>query len=167
MVTATSQQLESMLSNDLSLEEKDEFLEMFKDFPNLFATSYHDLRHVIAIEHQIDLKPDAKPVVQRYRRLGPVQTDALRLEITKLVDAGFIIPVHNTEWVSPVIVTPKKNGKWRICIDYKKLNAATKRDYHPLPFQDIILEKVSGHEDRKSTRLNSSHSGESRMPSSA
>ena len=47
-----------MLSNDLSLEEKDEFLEMFKDFPNLFATSYHDLRHVTAIEHQIDLKPD-------------------------------------------------------------------------------------------------------------
>ena len=40
----------------------------------------------------------------------------------------------------------KKKGKGRICIDYKKLNAATKRDYHPLPFQDIILEKVSGHE---------------------
>ena len=50
-VTTTSQQLESMLSNDLSLEEKDEFLEMFKDFPNLFAISYHDLRHVTAIEH--------------------------------------------------------------------------------------------------------------------
>ena len=49
-----------MLSNDPSLEEKDEFLEMFKDFPNLFATSYHDSRHVIAIEHQIDLKLDAK-----------------------------------------------------------------------------------------------------------
>ena len=66
--------------------------------------------------------------------------------ITKLVDVGFIVPIHNIEWVSPVIVTPKKNGKWRICIDYKKLNAATKRDYYPLPFQDIILEKVSGHE---------------------
>ena len=45
MVTTTSQQLQSMLSNDLSPKEKDEFLEMFKDFPNLFATSYHDLRH--------------------------------------------------------------------------------------------------------------------------
>ena len=51
MVTATSQQLQSMLSNDLSSEEKDMFLEMFKYFPNLFATSYHDLRHVTAIEH--------------------------------------------------------------------------------------------------------------------
>ena len=71
-----------MLSNDLSLEEKDEFLKMFKDFPNLFATSYHDLRHVIAIEHQIDLKPNAKPMVQCYTRLELVQIDALRLEIT-------------------------------------------------------------------------------------
>ena len=62
-----------------------------------------------AIEHQIDLKPDAKPVVQCYRCLGPVQTYALRMEITKLVDVGFIVPVHNTEWVSPVVVTPKKN----------------------------------------------------------
>ena len=100
-----------MLSNDLSPEEKDEFLEMFKDFPNLFATSYHDLRYVTAIKYQIDLKPDAKLMVQRYRCLGLVQTDALRLEITKLVDARFIVPIHNTEWVSSVIVTLKKNGK--------------------------------------------------------
>ena len=78
--------------------------------------------------------------------MGQVQTNALRLEITKLVDARFIVPIHNTKWVSLVIVTPKKNGKWRNCINYKKLNAATKRDYHLLPFQDIILEKVSEHE---------------------
>ena len=52
-----------MLSNDLSPEEKDEFLEMFKDFLNIFATKYHDLRHVTAIKHQIDLKLDAKPMV--------------------------------------------------------------------------------------------------------
>ena len=57
------------------------------------------------------------------------------------MDAGFMVPVHNIEWVSPIVVTPKKNAKWRICIDYKKLNASTKRDYHPLPFQDITLEK--------------------------
>ena len=62
------------------------------------------------------------------------------------MDARFIVPVHNTKWMSPVIVTPKGNGKWRICIDYKKLNAATKWDYHLLPFQDIMLEKVSWHE---------------------
>ena len=85
-------------------------------------------------------------VVQCYRHLGLVQTDTLRLEVTNVLEVGFIVPVHNIEWVSPVIVNPKRNGKWRICTNYKKLNAATKRDYHPLPLQDIILEKVSRHE---------------------
>ncbi|MCO5552515.1 hypothetical protein L7F22_006027 [Adiantum nelumboides] len=60
--------------------------------------------------------------------------------------AGFIYPVKDSEWVSPVVVTPKKNGKWRVCVDYKPLNAATKRDHFPLPFQDEILNEVAGYE---------------------
>ncbi|MCO5584637.1 hypothetical protein L7F22_038568 [Adiantum nelumboides] len=62
------------------------------------------------------------------------------------VDEGFIYPVEDSEWVSPVVVTPKKNGKWRVCVDYKPLNAATKRDHFPLPFQDEILNEVAGYE---------------------
>ena len=53
--------------------------------------------------------------------------------------------VEDSEWVSPVVVTPKKNGKWQVCVDYKPLNAATKRDHFPLPFQDEILNEVNGH----------------------
>ena len=45
-----------------------------------------------------------------------------------------------------MVVIPKKNGKWRVCIDYKPLNAATKRDHFPLPFQVEILNEVAGHE---------------------
>ena len=45
-----------------------------------------------------------------------------------------------------MVVTPKKNGKWRISVDYKTLNRATKRDHFHLPFQDEILNKVAGHE---------------------
>ena len=66
--------------------------------------------------------------------------------MNKLLQAGFIYPVEDSEWVSPVMVTPKKNGKWRVCVDYKPLNAATKRDYLPLPFQDEIRNEVAGHE---------------------
>ena len=68
------------------------------------------------------------------------------MEVKKLLQAGFIYPVEDSEWVSPVVVTPKKNGKWRVCVDYKPLNAATKRDHFPLPFQDEILNEVAGHE---------------------
>ncbi|MCO5584110.1 hypothetical protein L7F22_038033 [Adiantum nelumboides] len=104
------------------------------------------IKGVDVIQHHIDLKPDAKPVAQKLRRLGMVQQEALLSEVNKLLKAGFIYPVTNSEWVSPVVVTPKKNGKWRVCVDYKPLNAATKRDHFPLPFQDEILNEVAGHE---------------------
>ncbi|MCO5574719.1 hypothetical protein L7F22_028509 [Adiantum nelumboides] len=89
---------------------------------------------------------EAKPVVQRLRRLGVIQQDALLSEVRKLLNAGFIYPVEDSEWVSPIVVTPKKNGKWRVCVDYKPLNAATKRDHFPLPFQDEILNEVARYE---------------------
>ena len=63
-----------------------------------------------------------------------------------MLRAGFIDPVENSELVSPVVVVPKKNGKWRVCVDFKPLNAATKRDHFPLPFQDEILDEIAGHE---------------------
>ncbi|MCO5614389.1 hypothetical protein L7F22_068669 [Adiantum nelumboides] len=83
---------------------------------------------------------------QKLRRLGVVKEEALLKEVRKLLSAGFIYPVDNSEWVSPVVVTPKKNGKWRVCVDYRPLNEATKRDHFPLPFQDEILNEVARHE---------------------
>ena len=71
---------------------------------------------------------------------------ALHEEVNKLLKAGFIYPVDTTEWVSPVVVTPKKDGRWRICVDFKPLNAATKKDPYPLPFIDQILDSVASFE---------------------
>ena len=71
---------------------------------------------------------------------------ALKEEVDKLLEAGFIMPVNDAEWVSPVVVTPKKDGRWRICIDYKPLNALTKKDPYPLPFIDQVLDSVAGFE---------------------
>ena len=86
------------------------------------------------MEHHSNLKPSQKPVAQKLRRLGRIQQEALLTEVKKLTQAGFIYSVEDFEWVSLVVVTPKKNGKWRICVDYKPLNVATKRDHFPLPF---------------------------------
>ncbi|MCO5566703.1 hypothetical protein L7F22_020381 [Adiantum nelumboides] len=135
-----------MLAKDLTKEEEEDYINMFKRYPHLFITDYSMIKGVNVIQHHIDLKPDAKPVAQKLRRLGVVQQEALLFEVNKLLKAGFIYPVTNSEWVSPVVVTSKKNGKWRVCVDYKPLNAATKRDHFPLPFQDEILNEVAGHE---------------------
>ena len=67
-------------------------------------------------------------------------------EIDKLLECGFIYPVPYSEWVSPIVVVPKKNGKLRIYQDFRKLNSATRKDYFPLPFTDAILDGVAGHE---------------------
>lgn len=136
----------NMLSPTLTLEEKEEYKEMLLDFPHLFVKDYVDVRGVDAIQHHITLKNEVMPRAQKLRRLGVIKEQALLKEVRKLLAAGFIYPVDNSEWVSPVVVTPKKNGKWRVCVDYRPLNQATKRDHFPLPFQDEILNEVAGHE---------------------
>jgi hypothetical protein len=71
-------------------------------------------------------------------------------ELDKLIEARFIYPVKHSEWVSPIVIVPKKVGadgiaKIRVCQDFCKLNNATKRDFYPLPFTDIILDHATGH----------------------
>ena len=64
-------------------------------------------------------------------------------EIDKLLDVGFIYEIEHTEWVSPIVIVPKKNGKLRVCVNLKKVNAATIRDHYPLPFTEHVLERVA------------------------
>ena len=121
-------------------------MKMCDRYPDLFATDYHQLRGAKGVEHHIELKEGARPRVQNLRRLNETQKMALKTEIDRLLVAGFIYQVEYTEWASLVVIVPKKNGKLRVCVDYKPLNAATKRNYYPLPFQDEILNEVAGHE---------------------
>ena len=99
---------------------------------------------------------------QMQRRLNPNMKEAVRGEVLKLLDAGIIYPISDSKWVSPTQVVPKKSGitvvknennelvptriqtGWRMCIDYRKLNAATRKDHFPLPFLDQVLERVAG-----------------------
>jgi len=62
----------------------------------------------------------------------------------KFLDAGFIYPISDSEWVSPLVLVPKKNEKWRIYVEYKELNKATKKNHFPLPFIDHVLDSLAG-----------------------
>ncbi|RVW13718.1 Retrovirus-related Pol polyprotein from transposon 17.6 [Vitis vinifera] len=105
----------------------------------------------------------SKPIRQLQRRLNPHLQEVVRAEVLKLLQAGIIYPISDSPWVSPTQVVPKKSGitvvqnekgeeittrltsGWRVCIDYRKLNAVTRKDHFPLPFIDQVLERVSGH----------------------
>ena len=143
---ASEFQLQSMLSKDLEEDEKKAFMEMIQWHSNLFISDYDHITGVFVIQHHIWLKEGSKPVAQKLPRLGIVQQDALLKEVQKLLKAGFIYLVEDLVWVSLVVVVPKKNGKWCVCVDFKPLNAATKRDHFPLHFQDEILNEVVGYE---------------------
>eukprot|EP00253_Pinus_taeda_P011204 PITA_11204 len=62
--------------------------------------------------------------------------DIVKEEVQKLLDAAFIYPISDSQWVSQLVLVPKKDGRWRICIDYQELNKDTLKDYFPLPFID-------------------------------
>ena len=65
--------------------------------------------------------------------------DIVKQEIEKLLQVGFIYPISDSQWVSPLVIVPKKNGKWIICVDYRELNKATLRDYFSLPLINQVL----------------------------
>ncbi|GKE40848.1 putative nucleotidyltransferase, ribonuclease H, partial [Tanacetum coccineum] len=114
--------------------------------------------------HKILMEDDYKPVIQPQRSLNPKVQDVVKNEIIKLLDSGLIYPISNSSWVSPIHVVPKKGGMtvvlndnnqlipsrtvtgWRVCIDYRKLNDATRKYHFPLPFIDQMLERLCGNE---------------------
>lgn len=65
-------------------------------------------------------------------------------KLQKLLNASFIYPISDSEWVSPLVLVPNKNGKWRTYVDYRELNKATKKDHLPLPFIDQVLDGLAG-----------------------
>ena len=89
--------------------------------------------------------------------------EVVKKEIIKLLDAGIIFPISDSPWVSPVQCVPKKSGitvvknekdeliatrivnAWRVCMDYRKLNKATRKDHFSLPFIDQMLDRLAGY----------------------
>ena len=95
-------------------------------------------------EHTLKIHPGSRPVKQRMRRFDEEKRRAIGEEIAKLLAAGFIREVHHPEWLANPILVRKKNGKWRMCIDYTSLNKACPKDLFPLPRIDQIVDSTSG-----------------------
>jgi hypothetical protein len=127
-------------------EERNELQASVLEFSKLFIKKHSDLPSTSLEEHMIELIKDAKSVRALQRRMAPDKMIILKGELDCLLEGGFITQVKNTEWVSPVVIVPKKGGKWRMCVDYRALNKVTKKDRTPLPFIDELLDSVAGHE---------------------
>jgi hypothetical protein len=77
--------------------------------------------------HHIYVEKEARPIHQLQRILNPHLRDIVKEELQKLLDINFINPISYSQWVSPLMIVPKKNGKWHICVDYRELNKSTQK----------------------------------------
>ena len=84
-------------------------------------------------EHSLDIKAGSKPVKQGLHRFDEERRRAIAEELQKLLAAGFIKEVYYPEWLANPVLVRKKNGNWRMCVDYMGLNKSCPKDPFPLP----------------------------------
>ena len=96
-------------------------------------------------EYDIELKQDAIPVVQPNRTVPYARREKLKVALDKLEQAGVIASVEKpTDWVNNLVITDKKDGSIRICLDPKPLNAAIKRQRYVIPTPNDVRSRLAG-----------------------
>ncbi|PIN17864.1 DNA-directed DNA polymerase [Handroanthus impetiginosus] len=155
-----------IISSSLSDVQVEKLLRVLRNHKSTIGWTIADIKGVSPsfCIHKILLEDDQKPSVESQRRLNPIMKEVVKKEIIKWLDAGIIYPIFDSSWVSPVQCVPKKRGitvvpnmhneliptrivtGWRLCMDYRKLNKATRKDHFPLPFIDQMLDRLAGKE---------------------
>ncbi|GJZ63325.1 reverse transcriptase domain-containing protein [Tanacetum coccineum] len=155
-----------IIAKDLKDEDKTALLKVLRSHKRAIAWKMSDIKGIDPkfCTHKILMEDNVKPTVQHQRRVNPKIHEVIKKEVIKLLEAGLIYPISDSPWVSPIHCVPKKGGitvienddneliptrlitGWRVCIDYRKLNDATRKDHFPLPFMDQMLERLAGNE---------------------
>ena len=154
-----------IISAALTEAEEQKLLETMRKYKEDIAWSIKFLKGISPsiCMHKILLNDNTKTSIEHQRRMNPVMKEVVRKEVLKWLNVGFIYSISDSSWVSLVHVVPKKGGftvirnekneliptrnvaRWRVCIDYRKLNTATRNDHFPLPFIDQMLDRLVGH----------------------
>nr|GFB54006.1 reverse transcriptase domain-containing protein [Tanacetum cinerariifolium] len=155
-----------IIAKDLSSNEKTDLINVLKTRKKAISWKLNDIKGIDPkfCSPKILLEEDYSPKVQSQRRVNPKIHDVIKKEVEKLLDAGLIYPISDSPWVSPIHCVQKKGGitvikndenelvptrlvtGWRVCIDYKKLNEATRKGHFPHPFMDQMLERLAENE---------------------
>nr|GEW98465.1 reverse transcriptase domain-containing protein [Tanacetum cinerariifolium] len=155
-----------IIEKDLKDVEKEALIKVLKSHKRAIAWKISDIKGIDLrfCTHKILMEEDYKPAVQSQKRVNPKIHDVIKKEVIKLLDAGMIYPISDSPWVSLIHCVPKKGGMnivanenneliptrlvtgWRVCIDYRKLNDATRKDNFSLPFMDQMLERLARNE---------------------
>ncbi|GMJ09143.1 hypothetical protein HRI_004583500 [Hibiscus trionum] len=153
-----------IISSKLMQEQEQQLIVMLQQHKKAIGWTIADIQGIspVLCMHKILLEDDHKPTIDAQRRLNDAMREVVRKEIIKWLDAGIIYAISDSKWVIPVQCVPKKGGitvvtneeneliptrtvtGWRVCMDYRKLNKATRKDHFPLPFIDQMLDRLAG-----------------------
>ncbi|GJW95552.1 putative reverse transcriptase domain-containing protein [Tanacetum coccineum] len=128
---------------DKSKEKRLNDVPIVRDFPEVFLEDLPGLPPTRQVEFQIDLVPGTAPVARSPYRLSPSNMQELSTQLRELSDKGFIRPI-SLPWGAPVLFVKKKDGSFRICIDYRKLNKLTVKNRYPLPRINDLFDQLQG-----------------------
>ncbi|GKE10875.1 putative reverse transcriptase domain-containing protein [Tanacetum coccineum] len=124
-------------------EQKQKEMVVVRDFPEVFLSDLSGLPPIREIEFRIELVPRAIPVLKSPYQLAPSEMEELSGQLKELQDKGFIRP-SLSPWGAPVLFVKKKDGSFRMCIDYRELNKLTIENRYPLPRIDDLFDQLQG-----------------------
>ena len=120
---------------------------MLRSYLDVFAWSYEDMPGLnpTIVQHYLSILPHARPFKQKLRRLHHRWSLQVKEEIQKQLRFGFLSVVEYPEWLANVVPIPKKDGKIRVCVDFRDLNKAIPKNDFPLPHIDMLVDSTAGH----------------------
>ena len=129
---------------DASLSEREQkrLAALLKEYSDIFSQGPGDLGRTSMIQHNVDTG-ESVPIRQGVRRVPLHKQKEIKEHIDAMLNQGIIQP-SCSPWAAPVVLVPKKDGSTRFCIDYRKVNAVTKKDAYPLPRIDQTLDALEG-----------------------
>ncbi|KAF8088966.1 hypothetical protein N665_0523s0012 [Sinapis alba] len=136
------------IGSELSIDLTTELTTFLRANKSTFAWTTADIPGIDSTitSHRFNVDPTYKPIKQKHRKLGPERAKAVNDEVDRILGAGSIAQVKYPDWLANPVVVKKKNGKWRVCIDFTALNKACPKDSFPLPHIDQMVESTAGNE---------------------
>ncbi|GKV25870.1 hypothetical protein SLEP1_g35251 [Rubroshorea leprosula] len=138
----------TQIGTRLNSEERVELIAFLRANNDVVAWTSADMPRIpnSVSQHKLSTNPLKKLVAQKRRLFGGERLQAIKEEVEKLLQAGFVRKVDYCEWVANLVLVKKANGKWRMCIDYTNLNQACPKDCYLMSSIDKLVEAASGNE---------------------
>ncbi|KAL0533834.1 hypothetical protein IC582_028105 [Cucumis melo] len=138
---------EVKIGTSLTRESRKKLINLLREYSDIFAWSYQDMSGLSTdiVVHRVPLKPECNPVRKKLRKMKPDVLIKIKEEVQKQIEAGFLTVSKYPEWVANIVPVPKKDGKVRMCMDYRDLNRASSKDNFPLPHIDMLVGNTAGY----------------------